>query len=185
MWLKAFFWRNFAAVLKRKGSYNGDVLHWSIMHRAAAFLGATNPAIGGGPSGESDGYQLESGGYQLESQPVLPTICLGGINAETQDCSIWDGFLWAVPKKRTSHSKKRMRMTHKYLKPVHHYTICPNCQNVKLLHVLCKHCLAGTLKKTAEFRRLKEQRREEKRLAKQQALQTPPPPRQITEAHTQ
>ena len=37
------------------------------------------------------------------------------------DCGDWDGFLWAVPKKRTSHSKKRMRMTHKYLKPIQNY----------------------------------------------------------------
>ena len=65
----------------------------------------------------------------------------------------WDGWLWAVPKKRTSHSKKRMRMTHKYLKPRHHYTVCPSCNNLKLLHVLCGHCLKETLKQTAAMRR--------------------------------
>ena len=31
--------------------------------------------------------------------------------------------------------------THKYLKPITHYTTCPKCQNLKLLHVLCGHCL--------------------------------------------
>ena len=50
----------------------------------------------------------------------------------------WDGFLWAVPKKSTSHSKKRMYMTHKYLKPIQNYTTCPKCQNS---YVLCDHCL--------------------------------------------
>ena len=65
----------------------------------------------------------------------------------------WDGLLWGVPKKRTSHSKKRMRMTHKYLKPKHHYTVCPNCNNLKLLHVLCGHCLKETLRQTAAMRR--------------------------------
>ena len=65
----------------------------------------------------------------------------------------WDGVFWAVPKKRTSHSKKRMRMNHKYLKPKGHYTVCPNCQNLKLLHVLCGHCLKETLRLTAETRR--------------------------------
>ena len=65
----------------------------------------------------------------------------------------WGGILWAVPKKRTSHSKKRMRMAHKYLKPKGHYTVCPKCQNLKLLHVLCGHCLKETLRETAKMRR--------------------------------
>ena len=171
MWLKVIgaFWRNSGLISKGKESYNRDVLHWNIVHRVAALLGATKPAIGGGPSG----------GYQLESElGLLPITC---INAEAQDCNAWDGFLWAVPKRRTSHSKKRMRMTHKYLKPIRHYTICPKCKNVKLLHVLCRHCLTETLTKTAEFRKMKQQRKEEKRLAKQQALSTPT--NQVTEVH--
>ena len=65
----------------------------------------------------------------------------------------WDGVLWGVPKKRTSHSKKRMRMTHKYLKLKHHYTVCPTCNNLKLLHVLCGHCLRETLRQAAAMRR--------------------------------
>ena len=65
----------------------------------------------------------------------------------------WGGLLWAVPKKRTSHSKKRMRMAHKYLKPKGHYSVCPNCQNLKLLHILCGHCLKETLRLTAKMRR--------------------------------
>lgn len=64
----------------------------------------------------------------------------------------WDGFLWAVPKKRTSHSKKRMRSAHKYLKPRSDYITCPQCKNLKLLHILCGHCLKETMKKTAEIR---------------------------------
>ena len=51
-----------------------------------------------------------------------------------------------------AHSKKRMRMTHKYLKPIQNYTTCPKCQNLKLLHVLCGHCLKETLRKTAAMR---------------------------------
>ena len=72
----------------------------------------------------------------------------------TDSQSLLDEFiLWAVPKKRTSHSKKRMRMTHKYLKPKHHFTVCPKCKNLKLLHVLCGHCLKETLNLTAIMRR--------------------------------
>lgn len=67
-----------------------------------------------------------------------------------------ESLLWfAVPKRRTSHSKKRLRMTHKWLKPVHHYTFCNHCGNPKLLHVLCGNCFKETLKKTAEYRKEK------------------------------
>ena len=68
--------------------------------------------------------------------------------------TIWDSvLLWAVPKKRTSHSKKRMRMAHKYLKPKTNYQTCPKCGNLKLYHVLCGHCFRETMKLTAEFRK--------------------------------
>lgn len=65
----------------------------------------------------------------------------------------WEGLLWAVPKKRTSHSKKRMRFAHKYLKPKSNFIVCHQCKNLKLLHVLCGHCLKETLRQTAETRR--------------------------------
>jgi large subunit ribosomal protein L32 len=68
--------------------------------------------------------------------------------------SIWDSILlWAVPKRRTSHSKKRMRMAHKYLKPKHHYQTCPKCGHLKLQHTLCGHCFRETMRLTAELRR--------------------------------
>ena len=68
--------------------------------------------------------------------------------------TIWDGILlWAVPKRRTSHSKKRMRMAHKYLKPKHHYQTCQQCGNLKLQHMLCSHCFREVMKRTAEFRK--------------------------------
>lgn len=68
--------------------------------------------------------------------------------------AIWDSILlWAVPKKRTSHSKKRMRMAHKYLKPKCHYQTCTTCGNLKLQHMLCGHCFKVTMKETAKFRR--------------------------------
>ena len=89
--------------------------------------------------------------------PAL-NIALNGHNATTMQPSLSQSplgefILWAVPKKRTSHSKKRMRMAHKYLKLKHHYTVCPKCSNLKLQHVLCGHCLKETLKLTALMRR--------------------------------
>lgn len=93
----------------------------------------------------------------LHDQLCLNTasLCPAEANAlSTLPASVLGGFLlWAVPKKRTSHSKKAMRMTHKYLKPKHHYTVCPKCKNLKLLHVLCGHCLKETLMLTARMRR--------------------------------
>ena len=89
--------------------------------------------------------------------PAL-NVALNGHNATIMQPSfsqspLEEFILWAVPKKRTSHSKKRMRMAHKYLKPKHHYTVCPKCTNLKLQHVLCGHCLKETLKLTALMRR--------------------------------
>lgn len=68
------------------------------------------------------------------------------------------GFLWmAAPKRRTSHSKKRMRMTNKWLKPIQNYTFCQTCGNPKLLNVLCGYCFKDTMRKTAEYRNKKEE----------------------------
>lgn len=94
----------------------------------------------------------------------IPALDVGDSNGVVQDRVLW----MAVPKKRTSHSKKRMRMTHKWLKPVHHYTYCQNCGSPKLLHMLCGLCFRQTMSKTAEYRRSKEKQkmlqREKKRL---------------------
>lgn len=60
--------------------------------------------------------------------------------------------MWAVPKKRTSYTRKRIRNAPKHLKPVSNYIACPECKNLKLLHMLCGHCLKETMQKTAEMR---------------------------------
>ena len=80
---------------------------------------------------------------QPENTLIFPTLT-----------NIWDAvLLWAVPKKRTSHSKKRMRMAHKYLRPKHHYQMCQKCGQLKLQHMLCGHCFRETMRLTAEVRR--------------------------------
>lgn len=79
--------------------------------------------------------------------PVATTTSSG------EDNFLNGAILWAAPKKRTSHSKKRMRMTHKWLKPKQHCGYCPNCGYPKLLHVLCGNCFKKTMEKTAEYRR--------------------------------
>ncbi|RAK93605.1 WD domain protein [Aspergillus costaricaensis CBS 115574] len=55
---------------------------------------------------------------------------------------LWDSVLRAVPKKKTSHMKKRHRqMAGKALKDVKSLSTCSGCGQVKRSHVLCPHCV--------------------------------------------
>ncbi|KAI9829749.1 MAG: hypothetical protein M1819_005986 [Sarea resinae] len=55
---------------------------------------------------------------------------------------IWESILRAVPKKKTSHMKKRHRqMAGKALKDVTHLNKCSACGNVKRAHLLCPYCV--------------------------------------------
>ncbi|XP_011402555.1 PREDICTED: 39S ribosomal protein L32, mitochondrial-like [Amphimedon queenslandica] len=93
--------------------------------------------------------------------PALATVCTPTAPRSSGDTS-WgftgeDGFLssilWAVPKKRVSRHKKRLRMQSKWLRPIQNYMPCPKCGNPKLLHVLCGTCFRRTMRKTAEYRK--------------------------------
>ncbi|KAI0911019.1 hypothetical protein F4823DRAFT_587794 [Ustulina deusta] len=54
---------------------------------------------------------------------------------------IWEGILRAVPKKKTSHMKKRHRqMAGKGLKDVTNLNKCPACGGTKKMHTLCPTC---------------------------------------------
>ncbi|KAI9327310.1 hypothetical protein DFJ73DRAFT_863969 [Zopfochytrium polystomum] len=80
---------------------------------------------------------------------ALPSIAawLGGIGGAIGGAIAWqppswlDGFLWAVPKKRTTHHKKRLRMTTKWLRPMQNIKPCPYCGEASLLHHICRKCL--------------------------------------------
>ncbi|GAA5812742.1 hypothetical protein MFLAVUS_006200 [Mucor flavus] len=56
-------------------------------------------------------------------------------------------ILWAAPKKKTSHSKKRMRASNKGLSIKENVTACPACGSNKLLHHLCGNCYSDIKKK--------------------------------------
>ncbi|CAO3638373.1 unnamed protein product [Cunninghamella echinulata] len=72
------------------------------------------------------------------------------INSNTFQVPSWLGpILWAAPKKKTCHSKKRMRASNKGLQQKDNITSCPACGNTKLLHHLCKHCY-GDIKQKAK-----------------------------------
>ncbi|KAI3328015.1 hypothetical protein HD806DRAFT_484742 [Xylariaceae sp. AK1471] len=54
---------------------------------------------------------------------------------------IWEGILRAVPKKKTSHMKKRHRqMAGKGLRDVTNLNKCPACGGTKKMHTLCPTC---------------------------------------------
>ncbi|KHE82248.1 hypothetical protein GE21DRAFT_1288553 [Neurospora crassa] len=76
--------------------------------------------------------------------PAAAVSLLPSIPSLLED--IWEGILRAVPKKKTSHMKKRHRqMAGKALKDVTHLNRCPACGNLKRMHHLCSTCL-GKLK---------------------------------------
>ncbi|OCL05681.1 hypothetical protein AOQ84DRAFT_322563 [Glonium stellatum] len=55
---------------------------------------------------------------------------------------IWESVLRAVPKKKTSHMKKRHRfMAGKGIKDVTALNKCSACGKVKRAHVLCPYCV--------------------------------------------
>ena len=57
---------------------------------------------------------------------------------------LWESILRAVPKKKTSHRKKRQRfMAGKALKDVTNLNKCSACGNVKRAHLLCPYCVKG------------------------------------------
>ncbi|KAI0162806.1 ribosomal protein ymL32-like protein [Pestalotiopsis sp. NC0098] len=55
---------------------------------------------------------------------------------------IWEGILKAVPKKKTSHMKKRHRLlAGKALKDVTALNKCPACGHTKKMHTICPQCM--------------------------------------------
>ncbi|KAF1810285.1 hypothetical protein P152DRAFT_373490, partial [Eremomyces bilateralis CBS 781.70] len=75
---------------------------------------------------------------------ALPSLipALSGASAILRE--IWDSVLRAVPKKKTTHSKKRMRqLAGKALKDVKFLVKCPACGRPKKAHFLCPYCVQG------------------------------------------
>ncbi|KAL8751825.1 MAG: hypothetical protein Q9199_006162 [Rusavskia elegans] len=73
---------------------------------------------------------------------ILPSISLrlGVLPSFLSD--LWDSLLRAVPKKKTSHRKKRQRfLAGKALKDVTSLNKCSACGNVKRAHLLCPYCV--------------------------------------------
>ena len=72
----------------------------------------------------------------LTTRSNVPSILAG----------LWESILRAVPKKKTSHRKKRQRfLAGKALQDVTALNKCSACGNVKRAHLLCPFCVEGKL----------------------------------------
>jgi len=81
---------------------------------------------------------------------VIPTAIR--IGAPAILAGIWESILRAVPKKKTSHKKKRQRfLAGKALQDVTALNKCSACGNVKRAHLLCPFCVNGGSWHTAEL----------------------------------
>ena len=70
---------------------------------------------------------------------------------------LWDSILRAVPKKKTSHSKKRKRqLVGKALKDKQNLSRCESCGDWKLLHTLCSNCVRSIQKDWRRRERLEQ-----------------------------
>ena len=79
----------------------------------------------------------------LSASITIPAI---SINLPGLISDIWDGLLKAVPKKKTSHMKRRHRqLAGKALKDVTAVNTCPGCGQPKRAHFLCPHCVKSKL----------------------------------------
>lgn len=80
--------------------------------------------------------------WRLKISAIVP-ICIT-LNIPPLLADIWEAVLRAVPKKKTSHRKKRQRfMAGKALKDVTSLNKCSACGNVKRAHLLCPYCVTG------------------------------------------
>ncbi|KAL1975667.1 hypothetical protein VTN31DRAFT_4059 [Thermomyces dupontii] len=81
--------------------------------------------------------------WPLGSYSALPARVAESISSIPGLLSgLWESVLRAVPKKKTSHMKKRHRqMAGKALKDVKSLNTCPACGSIKRAHVLCSNCV--------------------------------------------
>lgn len=93
---------------------------------------------------------------RLRASPSLLPATLIPIPSLLSDlvADLWDGILNAVPKKKTSHMKKRHRQlaSGKGLKDVTALNKCSSCGRTKRAHVLCPYCVASKLTTSTQTR---------------------------------
>ena len=106
---------------------------------AAAAMSGMDEIDDSSNAGATD-FPLFTAGLDLAGGPLASFSLSLDTCFSLEDMMIWQSKR-QTPKKRTSHSKKRLRSTHKNLKAVENHYPCPNCGKPKLSHRLCDHCL--------------------------------------------
>jgi large subunit ribosomal protein L32 len=99
---------------------------------------------------------LRTGGlfsFSTHSLPRFTSLRIASVNIALPTAAIsipsllsdiWEGILKAVPKKKTSHMKRRHRLlAGKALKDVKSVVKCPGCGKPKKSHTLCPYCVSG------------------------------------------
>ncbi|RAH66199.1 mitochondrial 54S ribosomal protein bL32m [Aspergillus aculeatinus CBS 121060] len=105
--------------------------------------GSLSPALANAAVGRWSQFTLNASAVsQSLLRPAAFTLNIPGLLSD-----IWESVLRAVPKKKTSHMKKRHRqMAGKALKDVKSLSTCSGCGQIKRSHVLCPNCVASIKK---------------------------------------
>ncbi|KAF8476986.1 hypothetical protein BDZ91DRAFT_708473 [Kalaharituber pfeilii] len=80
----------------------------------------------------------------LRSALSLPALAIPAITLNIPSFlpGIFESILRAVPKKKQTHSRRRMRqLAGKALPTLTNLNNCPGCGRVKREHTLCEHCV--------------------------------------------
>ncbi|RKF71165.1 Meiotic recombination protein rec14 [Golovinomyces cichoracearum] len=108
----------------------------SVWNRTAYFATRQHQRITNPPCLSQASHPLLAFSYPLLISPAI------SINVPDWIGNLWESVLRAVPKKKTSHSKKRSRQrAGKALKDVTSLNKCSGCGHVKRFHVLCPFCV--------------------------------------------
>lgn len=108
----------------------------SVWNRTAYFATQQHQRIKNSPCLSQTSHPLLAFSYPLLISPAI------SINVPDWIGNLWESVLRAVPKKKTSHSKKRSRQrAGKALKDVTSLNKCSGCGHVKRFHVLCPFCV--------------------------------------------
>lgn len=76
---------------------------------------------------------------------ALPILGTSFSDVGSWIAGIWDSILKAVPKKKSSYSRKRTRqLTGKALKDIERVVPCTSCGRPKRPHMICSNCLEST-----------------------------------------
>lgn len=77
--------------------------------------------------------RLSFGGIAAPGFEALVPTLREAAQSWLEEAALW----FAVPKHRTSHSKKRLRARNKAPRDVEHWDVCIKCQKPKMKHRLC------------------------------------------------